>query len=79
MPETPRESGAGTATITAPNGATYHLRLEGDHLWVHLEAAPGQSARIDYEANAGNEGWLRLQQRPALRSTMPLRRPRAAA
>ncbi|MBN9459024.1 MAG: hypothetical protein J0I54_20520 [Bosea sp.] len=74
-----RELGSGSITLTAPNGAIYHLTLEGDDLWVHLEAAPGQSARIDYEANAGNEGWLRPQQRPALRSTMPIRRARAAA
>lgn len=66
------DRGAGKVALRAPNGATWHMSLEGDDLWIHVEASPGHSARCDFEANCGNEGWLRLRQivpapQPALR------------
>ena len=51
-----------SAVVTAPNGARYHLSLDGDDLWIHAEPAPGHRVRFDFEAHAGNEGWLRLRQ-----------------
>ena len=43
------------AVFTRPDGARFHVRLDGDDLWVHAQAPDGLNGPISFEANAGND------------------------
>ncbi|MDR6953824.1 hypothetical protein J2X65_003187 [Ancylobacter sp. 3268] len=65
----------GKAEFVAPNGIRFYIALDGNDLWVHVSAPEGWSPKpVEFEHNAGNEGWLKTGLRlPVPATPLPLR------
>lgn len=62
------------AIFTRDDGAVFYVMMEPDGLWVHVGAPTGKSpGKIEFEHNAGNEGWLHCELREPVRTTIVTR------
>jgi hypothetical protein len=68
------------AIFTRDDGAIFYVMMEPGGLWIHAKAPEGKSpGRVDFEHNAGNEGWLHCDLREPIKPQPLARTPRSLA